>query len=113
MKFCDFASFDWTANHRKTFFSPAKTSATLLVAIETANGDSFYSSSRSADLDILSGYFSVRYVIERALAVVLLIPVIPVIFVLGCLVRLNSIWRFQETSAICRFKCLNWRNIGG
>ena len=72
---------------------PASSHQTVIEAanaIETANGDSFYSSSRSADLDILSGYFSVRYVIERALAVVLLIPVIPVIFVLGCLVRLNS-----------------------
>ena len=72
---------------------PASTHQTVIEAanaIETANGDSFYSSSRSADLDILSGYFSVRYVIERALAVVLLIPVIPVIFVLGCLVRLTS-----------------------
>lgn len=57
---------------------------------EVVSANAVRSPFQTVEPDVLKGYFGARYVFERILATILLIPVIPVIFVLGCLVRLNS-----------------------
>ena len=59
-------------------------------AQEIVNTDSVYPSVQVTEPGLHGAYLSTRYAIERVLAVLLLVPVIPVIFFLGCLVRISS-----------------------
>ena len=57
---------------------------------ESANADAAHPPLESFESSSNISYFGFRYVVERVLAFIILVPVIPIIFFLGCLVRTNS-----------------------
>ena len=59
-------------------------------AQEVVNADSVYPYVQGIEPGLHGNYLNARYRVERILAILLLVPVIPIIFLIGCIVRMTS-----------------------
>ena len=64
--------------------------STRTLAGEVTNTEIDFNDRSADDLSTPKGYIKIRYGLERMLAILLLVAFLPIIFVLTCIVRLNS-----------------------